>query len=163
MAIADAAAAVPVVAPDPICPRCGTTWTFVNLSGAGAAYRCMGCEWQFTFSVGSPSGTTNAAITANTSTALSVASGGAAFTNGMFLFISDAANSEVVMVGGTPTGTSVPAFMGGSAYGNGALANGFAFSHLSGVSFGKLVVTPALGVQAAQPVSGWPTLQPGSF
>jgi hypothetical protein len=163
MAIADAAAAVPVVAPDPTCPRCGTNWTFTNLNGAGTSYMCQGCEWHFTLSAGSPSGTTNGAITAGSTTAVPVASGGASFTNGMFLFMSDSANSEVTMVSGTSSATSIPVFTGGSAYGNGALTNGFAFSHLSGISFGKLVVTPAGTGQLAQPASGWPTSQPGTF
>jgi len=91
--------------------------------------RCSGCEWTFSLSTQSPTGTTNAAITAGVSTALSVASGGASFTSGMYLLVDTGQNAEVVKVSGTPTGTSVP------------VPGGFVRSHNSAVTFGQLLIS----------------------
>jgi hypothetical protein len=94
-----------------------------NLSG-----RCSGCEWTFSFTTQSPTGTTNAAITAGSSTAISVASGGASFTNGMKLLLDTGQNAEVVTVTGTPTATSIP-------------VPRFVRSHNSAVTFGQLLIS----------------------
>jgi hypothetical protein len=73
------------------------------------SYRCGGCEYQLTFGAGSNPLSTSGALTAGTSTALSFASGGTQFSLiGSVLFINDAALSEIVVVNGTATGTSVP-------------------------------------------------------
>lgn len=57
-------------------------------------------------------------------TALTVASGGAAFTNGMIVSIQDGNNSELVTVGNGSTGTSV-------------VVSATAFAHATGVTFGQ--------------------------
>jgi hypothetical protein len=80
--------------------------------------------------------------------ALPIAAGGAAFTNGEQLYVSDAALSEIVTVGPGSTGTSIV-----------LQGNGFANAHGTGKSFGDLVLTPAysgVGVGEAVPaVAGW--------
>jgi hypothetical protein len=123
------------------CPRCHGLRSFMmadNLTG-----RCGGCEWTFSFTTQSPTGTTNAAITAGSSTAISVASGGASFTSGMKLLIDTGQNAEVVTVTGTPTGTSIP------------VPAGFARNHNSAVTFGQLLISSAyagIGVGTAVPL-----------
>lgn len=57
-------------------------------------------------------------------TALTVASGGAAFTNGMIISINDGVNSERVTVGTGSSGTSV-------------VVSATAHAHASGVTFGQ--------------------------
>jgi len=118
------------------CPRCKILRSFMmtdNITG-----RCGGCEWTFSFSTQAPTGTTNAAITARVSTAISVASGGASFTNGMYLLLDTGQNAEVVRVTGTPTATSVPVPV-------------FARSHGSAVTFGQLQISSTYsGVGQAQ-------------
>ncbi|HTX28853.1 MAG TPA: hypothetical protein VME19_17755 [Streptosporangiaceae bacterium] len=136
------------------CPRCLCSRLFVCLDtpGGQATYRCSGCEWAFSLTTKSPTGTTNAAITAGTSTALSVASGGASFTSGMILVVDSGSLTEIVTVSGTPTGTSVP------------VPGGFAHSHASGAAFGQMLLTPSQAAsQADTPVSGWPAAQPATF
>jgi hypothetical protein len=85
-----------------------------------------------------PTGTTNAAIMARVSTAISVASGGASFTNGMYLLLDTGQNAEVVRVTGTPAATSVPVPV-------------FARSHSSAVTYGQLQISSTYsGVGQAQ-------------
>jgi hypothetical protein len=111
------------------CPRCRARRVFGS-TGQGLDYQCGGCEWSFAFGAGTGPVNTNAAITAGTTTALPFASGGAAFSPvGNVLFISDGASSEIVVVSGTATGTSVP-------------VSGFAFSHNSGVGVTVAVAAP---------------------
>jgi hypothetical protein len=108
------------------CPRCKALRPFMmtdNITG-----RCGGCEWTFTFSTQAPTGTANAAITAGVSTAISVASGGASFANGMYLLLDTGQNAEVVKVTGTPTGTSIPVPV-------------FVRSHNSAAAFGQLLIS----------------------
>jgi hypothetical protein len=64
-------------------------------------------------------------------TALPFASGGTAFAQGQVLIVDPSGTSDVVVVNGTPTGTSVPVDSLNSA-------------HLSGVSVTVAVLTPAL-------------------
>ncbi|SRR6266566_1160716 len=113
-----------------VCPRCKCLRSFLNVSGGGVQYRCSGCEWTFTFAAQAPTGTTNAAIVAPAATfALSVASGGASFTSGMYLLLDTGVNAEVVRVSAAPTGTSVP------------VGAGFAKPHLTAVTFGQLLIS----------------------
>jgi hypothetical protein len=111
------------------CPRCKALRPFTSIDG-GTGYNCAGCEWYFTFGTQAPTGTTNAAITAGTNTTLSVASGGASFTNGMFLWCDTGLNTELVKVTGSPTGTSIP------------IPAGFIKNHLTAMAFGQLLITP---------------------
>src|SRR5260370_38347610 len=87
------------------CPRCKALRSFVNVSAGGVTYRCSGCEWTFTFAAQAPTGTSNAAVvTPATTFAISVASGGASFTAGMYLLYDTGGKAEVLR--GTPTGTA---------------------------------------------------------
>lgn len=130
------------------CPRCKFPRVFPNFSAGGVTYRCGGCEWTFTLSTQAPTGTTNAAInTPATVTALSVASGGASFTNLMWLLLDTGTNAEVTQVTGTATGTSIP-----------IAAGGLAKTHLTAMAFGQLLVTPAfnaVGEDAVPAAPGW--------
>src|SRR5215475_1177311 len=112
------------------CPRCKTLRLFVNESQSGTGYFCAGCEWDFTIGTQAPTGTTNAAITAGVSVTLSVASGGASFTNGMLLMVDGGTTAEVVQVVGSATGTSIP------------VPGGFSLNHGSAAPFGQLLLTP---------------------
>jgi hypothetical protein len=133
------------------CPRCLASRLFFNIDGASFTYRCGGCEWAFLLGTQSPTDTTNAAITAGSSTALSVASGGASFTSGMLILVDTGSGAEVV-TSGTGTGTSIP------------VPGGFVKNHLSGVAIGQLLLSPAQSaVDADTPVSAWPTAQPATF
>jgi hypothetical protein len=114
-----------------ICPRCKTLRSFVNVSAGGVQYKCSGCEWTFTFTAVAPTGTLSAAIvTPASATALTVASGGASFTNGMRLLIDTSVNAEVAQVTGTPTGTSIPVPLGSLAK-----------AHSNGAAFGQLAIS----------------------
>ena len=73
--------------------------------------------------IGSPTDTLSAPASA-TDTALTVASGGASFTNGMTVSIIDGNNTELVTVGAGSTATSV-------------VVSALAFAHASGVTFGQ--------------------------
>lgn len=123
------------------CPRCWFLRLFVNMSQGGVTYKCSGCDWTFTFGTQAPTGTTNAVITAGTSTAIPVASGGASFTNGMVLLLDTGSNAEVVTVVGTPTATSIPV----------PLAS-FTKNHSSAATFGQLLLTPAYNNSGEQSV-----------
>jgi hypothetical protein len=126
------------------CPRCKIQRLFNNVSQGSTLYSCNGCEWRFNIGTQAPTGTTNAAITAGVNTTISVASGGASFTNLMYLMVDGGTSAEVVRVVGTATGTSIP------------VPGGFAQSHNSGASFGQLLLTPASVTAQRVPANpGW--------
>jgi hypothetical protein len=66
-------------------------------------------------------------------TALTVASGGASFTNGMVISINDGVNTELVTVGSGSTGTSV-------------VVSATAHAHATGTTFGQFQSTNGSGV-----------------
>jgi hypothetical protein len=74
-------------------------------------------------SIITPTSTLSAGVSA-AGTALTVASGGTAFTNGMVVSIQDGASSELVTVGAGATGTNIP-------------ISALAFAHGSGTAFGQ--------------------------
>jgi hypothetical protein len=111
-------------------------------TGPELIYTCGGCEWPMTFGAGTGGLATNGATTL-ASTALPFASGGTVFTLGQVLFISDAANSEIVIVNGVSTGTSVP-------------VADFDFTHASGKTVTLAVAVPTLGNLEVVPANpGW--------
>ena len=110
------------------CPRCRTLRPFMALDG-GPNFRCAGCEWQWALTTQAPTGTSNAVLAAG-GTAIGVASGGAAFTNGMQLLYDTGQLSEVLTVNGSPTGTSIP-------------VTAAVRSHSSAVTFGQLLTGQA--------------------
>jgi hypothetical protein len=112
------------------CPRCRTRRRFNAIDG-GYSFRCAGCEWYYTLSVAAPTGTASAVLAAG-GTAVTVASGGASFTNGMLLLYDVGQLSEVLTVNGVATATSIPVA---------AAARG----HLTGVTFGQLAIAPTYG------------------
>lgn len=114
------------------CPRCKTLRLFVDTDGR-VLYRCAGCEWYFTLTAVAPTGVSNALVTAGTTTAISVASGGASFTSGMVLLYDTGTSAEVVTVTGSATGISIP------------VPGGFIKNHLTAAAFGRLLPVPALG------------------
>jgi hypothetical protein len=123
------------------CPRCKFRRSAVNIDG-GTLFRCSGCEWSFTMSTQSPTGTTNATRTAGQAT-IPVASGGASFTSGMVILIDTGVNAEVVTATATGSATSIPVTPFGKAHG-------------SGVAVGQLLVSPTysgVGVEGAVPVA----------
>jgi hypothetical protein len=73
-----------------------------NLTG-----RCSGCEWTFSLTTQAPTGTATAAL-ASGGTAITVAGGGASFTNGTRLLFDTAQNAEVLTVNGTSGATNIP-------------------------------------------------------
>lgn len=113
------------------CPRCKINRLFENISQGSTLYACNGCEWQFNIGTQAPTGVTNAAITAGVNTTISVASGGASFTNLMYLMVDGGTSAEVVQVVGSATGTSIP------------VPASFVQNHNSGAAFGQLLLTPA--------------------
>lgn len=128
------------------CPRCKFSGRFFPNQDGGVTFRCGGCEWPFTTSQVAPTGVTNAAVVAGTTVALSVASGGASFTNGMILEVDTGINAEVVTVVGTATATSIP------------VPGGFIKAHASGASFGQLAINPtlsAIGEDQVPALPGW--------
>lgn len=125
------------------CPRCGTLRLLENISGGGVQFRCNGCEWLLTMSAGTPNGTSNAAVTAGTTTAISVASGGASFTSGMLILYDTGSSAEIVTVSGTATATSIP------------VPGGFIKSHLTAATFGQLAIAPSLTIETVPPAPGW--------
>lgn len=88
------------------CPRCHALRTMSSANDGALGYVCNGCEWGMTLGAGSTLATTNASTTAG-GTALPFASGGTAFSAGQYLWY-PGATAEIVLVTGTPTGTSVP-------------------------------------------------------
>jgi hypothetical protein len=134
---------VPVAMPFQLCPRCKTVRPFINIDG-GVTFRCGGCEWSWTLSAGSPSGTTNAAL-AQGATALPAASGGASFTTGMQLLLDAGTSAEVATVTATGSATSIP-------------VKALVKSHLTAAALGQLVLTPTshgIGQQAVPAAPGW--------
>jgi hypothetical protein len=89
--------------------------------------RCSGCEWTFGFSTQAPTGTGTAVLNAG-GTAITVASGGASFTNGMLLLCDTAQNAEVLTINGVSTATNIPIA---------AAVRGHSFS----VTFGQLLIS----------------------
>jgi hypothetical protein len=121
------------------CPRCNTLRTLI---GSGTAYMCGACEWAFTASTVAPTGTGTGAVT-TASTAITVASGGAAFTSVMSLLYDTAANAEIVRVTATGSATSIPVAR-------------FQRAHGGGVTFGQLLLTPSqLASERVPPAAGW--------
>jgi hypothetical protein len=121
---------MPVAVPAAIrltCPRCRTLRAFVAIDGQ-VLYRCAGCELPYSLATQAPTGTSNAALSAG-GTAIGVASGGAAFTNGMTLLYDTGVLSEVLTVNGAATGTSIPVT---------AAVRG----HLTAATFGQLTIGP---------------------
>jgi hypothetical protein len=129
------------------CPRCKVLRLFVDVSGGGTAYRCGGCEWTFTLSTTAPTGTSNASRNAGDTT-ISVASGGASFTSGMYLLYDTGTSTEALVVNGTPTATSIPV-AGQQA---GQSQGGFAKAHGSGVTFGQLALISTYGATGEEAV-----------
>jgi hypothetical protein len=117
---------------------------FTAIDGT-VTFRCAGCEWYYLLSAVAPTGTSNAVLSAG-GTAIGMASGGAAFTNGMILLIDTGVLSEVVTVNGAATGTSVPIT---------ATVRG----HASAMTFGQMAIAPrnsGIGVgNAVIPAPGW--------
>ena len=107
------------------CPRCRALRGFLALDG-GTNFRCSACEWQWTLVTQAPTGTSNAALNVG-GTAIGVASGGASFTNGMQLLYDTGQLTEVLTVNGSATGVSIP-------------VTAAARSHLTGATFGQLLV-----------------------
>lgn len=125
-----------------LCPRCHVIRNMTGLAD-DLQFFCTGCEWAMTMGAGSSPLSTNAAITAGTTTALPFASGGTQFAAGQLLFINDAALSETVLVSGTSSATSVP-------------VTPFANSHASGKAVTVAVASPTLsGQDAVPPAPGW--------
>lgn len=112
------------------CPRCRSGVRVFDSIGSELTYQCGGCEWTFTFGAGTSPLATNNSVTAGTSTALPFASGGTQFLLNQVLYISDGASSEIVVVNGTPTGTSVP-------------VSDLDFNHASGKNVTVAVASPA--------------------
>jgi hypothetical protein len=127
------------------CPREKSLRAFVNIDG-GTTYRCAGCEWSYGFGTTAPTGTDTAIVTAGTTVAITVASGGASFTTGMLLLFDTTTSAEVVVVGTGSTGTNIP------------VPGGFIKNHSANATFGQLLLTPsfnAAGEQAIPAAPGW--------
>ena len=126
------------------CPRCRALRNFPSIDG-GVLYRCAGCEWQWGLSTQAPTGTATAVLNAG-GTAITVASGGASFTNGMQLLYDTGQASEVLTVNGSATATNIPVT---------AAVRG----HLTAVTFGQLLIGlsfTGIGDQGAViPNPGW--------
>jgi hypothetical protein len=119
------------------CPRCWVNRSFGS-AGAVNTWICSGCEWRFTFATKTPTGTSSASMAAG-ATAITVASGGASFTNGMILLFDTGGTPEVLVVNGTSSGTSIPVL---SATLTGETAGGAAVAHLTAAAFGQLSIGP---------------------
>ena len=135
------------------CPRCKVTRMFVDVSGGGVLYRCGGCEWTFTLGPVAPTGTSTASVAIG-GTTITVASGGASFTNGMFLLYDTGVNTEVLVVNGVATGTSIPI----AGQWAGETRAGFAKAHNSGATFGQLALSSTqggVGQEAVPANPGW--------
>jgi hypothetical protein len=125
------------------CPRCKVLRSYANVDG-GVTFRCKGCEWYWTLGTQAPTGVTNSTTVAG-AVAISVASGGASFTNGMILLWDTGTSAEVVTVNGTASGVSIPIT---------AAIKG----HTSGAAFGQLLASPTYGGQdmdAVPAAPGW--------
>lgn len=136
-----------------ICPRCKILRPFVNVSAGLLLYRCGGCEWEFTATAVAPTSTGTAAVSAG-GTAITVASGGASFTNGMVLVYDTGGVPEIVTVNGSSTGTSVPV----AGQYAGQVRGGFAEAHGSSAAFGQLGFVStfsSVGEDAVPAAPGW--------
>lgn len=126
------------------CPRCRALRNFPSIDG-GVLYRCAGCEWSWTLATQAPTGTASATLAAG-GTAITVASGGASFTNGMQLLYDTGTASEVLTVNGAATATNIPVTPAIRA-------------HNSAVTFGQLLIGlsyTGIGDQGAViPNPGW--------
>lgn len=111
-----------------ICPRCQALRPFNDIDGR-VLYRCAGCEWYFTFTAVAPTGTDTATLAVG-GTALTVASGGASFTAGMYLLFDTSTSAEVLYVTTTGTATNIPVAAAGKA-------------HSANATFGKLLISPS--------------------
>ena len=134
------------------CPRCKTTRMFVDVSGGGTLFRCGGCEWSFTLGTVAPTSTSTASVVIG-GTTITVASGGASFTNGMFLLYDTGTNTEVLVVNGSATGTSIPV----AGQWAGQTRAGFAKNHGT-CTFGQLSLSStqgAVGEEAVPAAPGW--------
>lgn len=130
---------MPVAVPAAIrlsCPRCRILRAFANMDGA-TGFRCSGCELQYTLSAVAPTGTSTAILAAG-GTAITVASGGASFTNGMLLLYDTGQNTEVLTVNGSASGVSIPVTAAVKA-------------HLSGVTFGQLANAASFSGYGVEP------------
>jgi hypothetical protein len=121
--------------------KCKTLRSFVNVDG-GVTFRCAGCEWYWSLTAGSPSGTTNAPL-AQGAVALPVASGGASFTKGMQILLDTVTSAEVVNVTATGSGTSIP-------------VTAVVKAHLTAAAFAQLVIKPTLNGAGQQAVPQLP-------
>jgi hypothetical protein len=136
--------AVAVASPTQVlsCPRCGTTRILTTVDGT-VTHFCGGCEWTFTLGTTSPTGTLSGSHNAGMNH-LTLASGGASFTNGMFMLIDSGTTLETNWVNGTATGTNVP------------LAVPLSKQHGNGTTFAQLAVMPKFsGVQAVPARGNW--------
>jgi hypothetical protein len=126
------------------CPRCRILRPFVAIDG-GAIFRCGACEWQWTLTTQAPTGTATATLAAG-GTAITVASGGASFTNGMLLAYDTGQLLEVLTVNGSSTATNIPVTAASRA-------------HASSVTFGQLLIAQSFtgyGVDGVTiPNPGW--------
>lgn len=125
------------------CPRCHYLRAFENIDG-GQLFRCSGCEWSMSLSTQAPTGVTNAVAVAG-AVAISVASGGAAFTSGMKILWDTGANAEVVTATATGSATSIPVT---------AALKG----HASGSAIGQLLTGPTYsgaGLETVPPAPGY--------
>jgi hypothetical protein len=113
------------------CPRCHFAGSFVNIDG-GTFYLCSRCEWQFTLRTQAPASTATVALAAG-GLAITVASGGTSFTNGMLVLFDTSSNAEVLTVAAGATGTNVP-----------LAAPGALKAHSSSVTFGQLLISSTL-------------------
>lgn len=147
----------PVCFPGLVCPRDKVIFRdFYALDGQ-TLVRCSACEWYYTLSAQAPTGTSNAAITAGVTTAISVASGGASFTLGMILFIDTGTSTEVVTVNSAPSGTSIPVGYTELESGTGnSVVSGFQKNHLTAMAFGQLLISPTVTTVNRVPAApGW--------
>jgi hypothetical protein len=137
------------------CPRCKALREFVNVSGAVVQYRCGGCEWYFTPTTQAPT-SVSSALLAQGGTAITVASGGASFTNGMVLLF-DTANvslTEILVVNGSASGTNIPVTLP-NYY---PTSVGALKAHATAAAFGQLLMTPSfngVGEDAIPNAPGW--------
>jgi hypothetical protein len=118
------------------CPRCRALRAFIAVDGA-VLYRCAACELPYSLATQAPTGTSSATLAAG-GTSIGVASGGAAFTNGMILLYDTGVLAEVLTVNGAATGTAIPVT---------AAVRG----HLTAATFGQLLVSPAYSGYGVEP------------
>lgn len=126
-----------------VCPREKSQRLFVNIDG-GITFRCSACEWSYTLGTQAPTNTTSASASVG-ATAISVASGGASFTTGMYVLWDTGTSAEVVKVTATGSSSSIPVTAAIKA-------------HNSAVAIGQLLISPtfnAVGEDAVPVAPGW--------